>query len=254
MPLILLGGIHFTQFFSKNWFIIVLFAGTLSLFNIYFIQNWRFFQLLENEDWISLISYLEERIYNKEKLKKSYLKILINAYLVTSDTSAILRLKSHVQEKKPALIGQFSIQFSIPYLLDNKPEESQKFFGKMLAEKKLKNSDWVRWNYAFSLVQLKEYEAAKLEFNKLTENKNDPIVVLLSLYMLNSFSEANQITKEELAAKVARFKSSHNQTEWNKKIEQSKGNIQVLIFTKIIKDASDWIFKREAGPGEEVLQ
>ena len=105
MPLILLGRDHFGDFFVKNWFVIILFLVTLGIFNIYFIRNWYLFQLLEREDWITLISYLEKRIFQDLSLRRSYIKILINAYLVTSNTTAIMKLKNHISRPPHSVAG-----------------------------------------------------------------------------------------------------------------------------------------------------
>ena len=59
MPLFLLGGDYFVDFFFNNWFIGILFVITLFIFNFYFLQNWQLFRLLENEDWNKLIEFLE---------------------------------------------------------------------------------------------------------------------------------------------------------------------------------------------------
>ncbi len=253
MPLILLGGDHFGDFFVKNWFVIVLFVITLGIFNVYFIRNWYLFQLLEKEDWITLISYLEKRIFQDLSLRRSYIKILINAYLVTSNTTAIMKLKNHLSENKPSLINVFALQFGIPYLLDSKPEESERYFGKLLTVKGVKDSDWIRWNYAFSLMQLKQFEGAKSEYEGFIENKTDPILRLLSLYMLNSFPQVDLALQKKIDGSIAEFKKNYSTRKWQGRIERSKGNIQTLIFSKIISDAGEWIFEYNPLPENRVL-
>jgi tetratricopeptide (TPR) repeat protein len=253
MPLILLGGEHFGEFFHKNWFIIVIFIATLAVFNVYFIRNWRLFQLLEKENWTALINYLENRIFQEYMLRRNYIKILINAYLVTSNTAAIMKLKNHIADKKPSLIKKFAVQFGIPYLLDNKPEESEKYFGKLLSERGVKEVDWIRWNYAFNLMQLKQFDGAKSEYENFIDNNKDPIIRLLSLYMLNSFPQIDLALRQKIEKRITEFKKAHSPKDWNSRIERSKGNIQILIFTKIIKDASDWIFQYSPSPEDRVL-
>ncbi len=253
MPLILLGGDHFGEFFVKNWFIIVLFVVTLGIFNIYFILNWHLFQLLEREDWNTLISYLEKRIFQDRSLRRSYIKILINAYLVTSNTTAIMKLKNHISENKPSLIKVFALQFGIPYLIDNKPEESERYFGKLMTVTGVKDIDWSRWNYAFSLMQLKQFEGAKSEYERFIENKTDPILRLLSLYMLNSFPEVDLALQKKIDGSIAEFKKHYSTSKWQGQVERSKSNIQTLIFSKIISDAAEWIFQYNPPPENRVL-
>ncbi len=245
MPLILLGGQHFGTFFLKNWFIGVLFVFTLAIFNFYFLRNWKLFQLLEKEDWQSLTEFLQKRIYNDTVTRQNYVRILINAYLVTSNTEAIAKLETFLSEKKPRLVRQFAIQFGIPYLLINRPEESEKYFGKLLTEKGLRNAGWIRWNYAFSLLQLKELVGARKEFTTIIRGKKDPVLLLLSLYMLNSLKIDDIMLRAQMDEKINEFKKANTRENWDRKIERAKGNIQVLILSKIIKEASDWVFQQK---------
>jgi hypothetical protein len=253
MPLILLGPDHFGDFFQKNWFIIILFVAALGIFNTYFIRNWYLFQLLEREDWVTLISFLEKRIFQDRSFRRSYIKILINAYLVTSNTAAIMNLKNHISESQPSLIKKFALQFGIPYLLDNKPEESERYFGKLLTERGTKDIDWIRWNYAFSLMQLKQFEGAKSEYERFMTHKSEPILHLLSLYMLNSFPQVDVAMRQKMESNIADFKKKYTPASWEARLERSKGNIQTLIFSKLIADAGDWIFHYNPAPDSRVL-
>ena len=243
MPLILLGGEHFSAFFLKNWFIGILFLTTLGLFNLYFINNWMLFSLLEKEDWAALIRYLEKRIYEEKSLRSHYVKILINSYLVTSNLKGIMKLQNELSGRKPSLIQKHALQFGIPYLLDNKPEESEKYFGKLLSSTKVRDVLWIRWNYAFSILQLKQAEGAKIEFLKLLDFSKEPIVCLLSLYLLNSFPASDVMLRVRVDAKINDFRRSYSTEQWKTRLERSKENIEVLILSKIIKEASDWIFE-----------
>jgi len=243
MPLILLGGEHFSAFFLKNWLIGILFLTTLGLFNLYFINNWMLFGLLEKEDWAALIRYLEKRIYEEKSLRSHYVKILINSYLVTSNLKGIMKLQNELSGRKPSLIQKHALQFGIPYLLDNKPEESEKYFGKLLSSTKVRDVLWIRWNYAFSILQLKQAEGAKIEFLKLLDFSKEPIVCLLSLYLLNSFPASDVMLRVRVDAKINDFRRSYSTEQWKTRLERSKENIEVLILSKIIKEASDWIFE-----------
>ena len=109
MPLLLLGVGQFDDFLAKNWISGVLFVLALGGFNAYFIRNWRLFELLEKEDWQSLIAYLEEAIYDKRRINRRHTKILINSYLVTSNTDAILKLGAFLSEQKPEIVPSFAI-------------------------------------------------------------------------------------------------------------------------------------------------
>ena len=244
MPLLLLGTEHFSEFFVNNWYISLLFIATLAIFNSYFIVNWRLFQLLEKEDWLGLIEYLEDKIYKHRKVQKNYLKILVNSYLVTSQSEEILKLKDHVEHMRPNLIRQFSVAFGLPYLLTNRSEEAERYYGKLLAQKRIRERTWIRWNYGFSLLQVKEAEGAKKEFFALLESDN-PIIVLLSLYLLSSLAAGDDDAKSVLDGKAEEIRSRYSKARWEKKLNRHKSNLQAMIFSRLIAEASNWLFETE---------
>jgi hypothetical protein len=242
MPLLLLGAEHFSEFFINNWYIGLLFIATLAIFNSYFIANWKLFQLLEKEDWLRLIEYLEDKIYKKGKTHKNYLKILINSYLVTSQSDAILKLKDHVEQIRPSRINNFSVAFGLPYLLSNRSEEAERYYGKLLAQKRVRERLWIKWNYGFSLLQVKEGEGAKREFLALLES-NNPIIVLLSLYLLSSLGIGDSGEKPVLTAKKAEILNRYSKAQWERKVNRHKSNLQALIFSRLIAEATNWLFE-----------
>jgi hypothetical protein len=252
MPLLLLGAEHFSEFFRNNWYISLLFIATLAIFNSYFIANWRLFQLLEREDWLGLIEYLEHKVFEQRKIQKNYIKILVNSYLVTSQPEAILKLKDHVEQMRPKLIKQFSVAFGLPYLLTNKSGEAERYYGKLLAQNRIRERAWIRWNYGFSLLQVKEAEGAKKEFFALLES-NNPVIVLLSLYLLSSFALEENGEKSALDGKAEEIRSRYSKTQWEKKLNRYRSNLQAMIFSRLIAEASNWLFQTKQAPKEETV-
>jgi hypothetical protein len=253
MPLFLLGKEYFITFLLNNWYISILFLITIVIFNSYFIHNWNLFQLLEREDWVGLISYLENRIYKKNYIRKNNLKILMNSYLVTSNAEGIFTLKEHVEQKKPLLAKYFAISFGLPYLLLNRPSESERYFGKLLSEKGVRESGWIHWNYAFSLMQLKEMEGAKKEYTALIEQTKDQVLLLLSLYMLNSLPGLDLLTRSRMDEKIDFFQKQHSRDSWLRKMDRYRGNLQTLILSKIIMEAGEWVFQYKPAECKETV-
>lgn len=243
MPLFLLGGDYFSIFLAKNWFAAVLFLLTLIIINAYFIGNWKVFSLLEKEEWTELMAFLEERIYQKRILRRSYLKMLINAYLITSNAKKIVNLESHIKEKKPVLLKKFALQFGIPYLLKNEPGESEKYFGRLLAEPGVDNRGWIHWNYAFALMQQKQFTAAKEELLKLLDTNPRPVLYLLTLYMLDSYAGSDIRIRERINQGRTGLQKQYTPEKWRNRIDRSGKNMEIFILSQIIRDASDWLFK-----------
>jgi hypothetical protein len=243
MPLLLLGAGHFGEFVVKNWISGVLFLLALGGFNLYFIRNWRLFELLEKEDWHSLIDYLEDAVFQKGRINRRHIKILINSYLVTSNTDAIVSLGGFLSERRPEIVPSFAIPLGIPYLLSANGDESERFFGKLLSLKNLKERDWIRWDYAFSLLQGKQMDAARSRFTELASETSDPVLLLLSLYMLKPLARDDEQLETLIESRTQEFRKTHTVEAWNKRVEKAKDNMQILVLSKIIREASDWVFE-----------
>ncbi len=248
MPLLLLGREHFGEFLLRNWPSAALFVVALAGFNVYFVRSWKLFELLEREDWTGLIGHLEQEIYGKGRITRRHVKILINAYLVASRMEEIIRLHGHLSERRPALTNTFAIPFGIPYLLLNRPADSERYFGEVLASVRPRDRGWVSWNHAFSRVQLREVDAARSEFEALLADGRDPVLFLLSLYMLDSLSRGDEREREAVEARAREFRRRHSQKAWNKRVEGARENMEVLVLSRIIKQASDWVFGVAAAP------
>ena len=256
MPLILLGSEYFSLFATKNWIAAVLFLLTLIIINTYFISNWKLFGLLENEDWTRLMSYLEDRIFGKGVLRANHIKMLINACLITSNTQKITNLETYLAEKKPALVNRFALQLGIPHLLKNDPEKAEKYFGRLLAEPHVRNRGWIRWNYAFCLMQQKQFDSAKEELLKLLDGERDQLLQLLAIYMLDSFSRMDPSVRERVNQGRTGLQAKYSPEQWKKKVDGSSKNMEVIILAQIIRDAGEWLFKPEAGSedqGEKII-
>lgn len=247
MPLLLLGTDHFGGFAAHNWPSGVLFAAALAGFNAYFLRSWRLFELLEREDWDGLIGHLEREIYSRNRITGRSLRILINAYLVTSRVEKIVRLHGQVSERRPELVASLAIPLGVPYLLLNRPAEAERHFGRMLAEARVRERSWVAWNHAFSLLQLREVEAARCAFKALLSSQRDPVLYLLSLYMLDSISQGDEPEKEAIRSRADAFRRQHTARAWDRRVRRAKENMQVLILSRIIRDASDWVFGAPRG-------
>lgn len=247
MPLLLLGGEHFGEFVARNWASGLLFAVALAGFNVYFLRSWRLFELLEREDWEGLIAYLEGEIYTGGRIRRRSLKILINSYLVSSKIEEIIRLRDHVEERKPGQAAALAIAFGVPYLLLNRPAEAERYFGRTLTSAAAGDRKWLAWNHAFSLLQLREVDAARSEFKALLQEQGDPILFLLSLYMLDSLAAAQGEERSEVLSKAEEFRRRHSARTWNRRVLRARENMQVLILSRIIREASDWVFGAATG-------
>ncbi|UCF97717.1 MAG: hypothetical protein JSV89_21500 [Spirochaetaceae bacterium] len=248
MPLLLLGSDYFALFVSKNWIAGALFLLTLIIINGYFLGNWKLFRLLESEDWRGLIHLLEQRVYQKGSCRRGAIKMLINAYVVTSSIEKISDLETHLREKKPALLRTFALQFGIPYLLNMKddPKSAETYFGRAAERKDAPHRDWLRWSYASCLLLQRQFDAAKVTLLELHEDKLDPVLELLTLHGLSFFAGVDPQLAERVERERRSLAQRYTAEQWDKKIESNSKHIQIMLFNAIIRDAKSWLFDRSA--------
>lgn len=254
MPLLLLGGDYFSLFVSKNWIAGALFLLTLIIINGYFLWNWKLFRLLESEDWRGLIHLLEHRVFHQGRLHKATIKMLINAYVVTSSVEKISALESHLRDNKPALLRTYALQFGIPYLLKMKdePKAAETYFGRAAERTDVPHRDWLRWSYASSLLLERQFDAAKVTLLELLDSKLDPVLELLTVHGLSFFTGVDPQLAERVESERRRLAQLYTPEQWDKRIESNSRHIQIVLFNGIIRDAKRWLFEQPVGAAGEV--
>jgi len=254
-PLFLVGGDWFALFWTRNWPIAVVFVVTLGAIDAYFLLNWRLFTALEKEDWASVASFLEDRILRRGRITSGRVRLLLNTYLVTSNTDAILALEAYLAEKRPDLIGTYSLPFGIPHLLAKDSKDSEGWFRAQLERPVLKARDWVRWNLAFCLLQAQRREEAQRELSDLVDTVSDPVLLLLSMYLLEAVARSATGPHDRAAARREELRRSHTPATIQKAIEKSSVNIQVVVLARLLRDATEWLFAGDgAGTGSGAPQ
>jgi len=245
MPLVMLDLDYAKDFWGRNWGLPVLFFVIIGLLNAYFIFNWKLFSLLEKEDWPALIDHLEHRIYERKLIVGQQVKILANAYLVRSDVEAIGRLEMFIRENKPRILPKFALVFGIPYLLRNDSEEMVRYFSQFAG---IKGNDgvWIRWNCAFAHVLNGEASKAEAILSKLSAEKTEPVLALLSVYLLHSLNP-NAEHMSIVEAKRAKLREKYTREGLLREIERSKGSVQVVVLQKLIEEATEWLFSDSRG-------
>jgi hypothetical protein len=249
-PLAILGGDWFSLFWTRNWPIAIVFVLTLAAVDGYFLLNWRLYRSLEREDWAGVAEFLEARIFRRGWILGSHVRLLLNTYLVTSNTEGILALEAYLARRKPDLIHRFSLQFGIPHLLAVDPKDPEAFFRELLALPRLADRDWVRWNHAFSLLQLKRPDEARDELSALADKVTEPVLLLLTIYLLDVLAKKDGELEAKIGAARDHLASRQTPASFQKAIERSGGNLQVVVLARLLQDAVQWLFAGAAPPVE----
>ena len=164
LPIFYLGLDFFPNFIKSNWIALIIFSIFMLGFNFYFISNWKLFSLLEKENWLILIDFLENNIFKKNKIQKKYIKILINTYILTNKIKSIQALAEFIAANKAELLVHYPIEFGIPYLFSEEHKKAEEYFNGLLKIEKIKNREWISWNYAFALMKQNKTEEASVLF------------------------------------------------------------------------------------------
>lgn len=250
MPYFVLGWEYTQLFWSNNWFLGIIFVVILAALNGYFVYNWRLFTLLEREKWPELIKYLESQIFERNRYSPQRIRILVNAYVVTSQPERTKGLEQQLREKRPEMIPQFALQLGIPYLLKNDAAAMEQFFGEMKESSKCSDPLWVRWNYAFALMLQQRLEEAKAMLLAILPEAREPILRLLTLYLLDAFTTTDPAVKQAVHSGVEELRVKFPGDRWDAQIEKRRDSLQVLVLFKLIRDASHWAFDNHSGNGD----
>jgi hypothetical protein len=242
----MLGGDWSSLFWSRNWPIALVFLVALGAVDVYFILNWSLFDGLEREDWTSVAGFLEKRIFHHGWVSSMRVRLLLNTYLVTSNTQSIRALEAYLRGRKPRLVGQFSLQFGIPYLLAKDPKEPETFFRGLLDSGKISDRDWIRWNHAFSLLQMKSTDEAKAELSQLSKSGRDPVIQLLSLYLLDVVAKDDHALEAEVSMLRDGLRKRSTREQITKAIERAGNNMEVIVLSRMLNDAVEWLFAAPA--------
>ncbi len=242
MPVFFLGWDYTQLFWSSNWIIAAAFAAVMIGLNAYFAANWKLFSYLESENWHGLISYLEDRIYNKGRYSKQHVRVIVNTYVVVADTEKIRRLEEHLRGHRPDYIPRFALHFGIPHLVGHDPHDIERYYGEMRSKRRCKDRPWIDWSYAFALMLQEKHDHAKSVLLRLLDEAKNPILRLLTVYLLDAFSVSDNEVRNLVVEEKRRLQSSYTPERWEREVEKNRGNLQVVVLSKLIRDAGKWAF------------
>lgn len=254
-PFFVLGAGPSLAFWKGNWFLALFFLLLLGALNAFFLLNRKVFTLVEREDWPALSSHLSNEILVKGRYRASYVRLFINASLLLSDVDGIDKLEAELAAKRPALLRSNALLFGVTRLLRNRPAEAESFFARYLDSKDVESREWLRFDYAFSLV-LQKRIADALPILKEGISSRDAVLALLAAYLLASLGGAGVASpgeKEELVklaeATRARLAARFSPVRWSKEVERAKGEVYIVILSKLIDDAGRWLYSEATKGG-----
>lgn len=254
MPFFLLGSGYSLTFWARNWPLIIFFIIVLAGFNVFFTLNWRLFSALEAEDWKAVTALLSERVLTKHRHDRRTVRLLVNTALLKGDVELVQRVEQELRQRRPTALKRDAVLFGVALLLRNDPVASERFLSPFLAARGVDNGPWLGFYYAFSLVMQKRGQEALTQLRTSLEAR-DPVLALISAYLTGTLgaSAADQSQRKEALAEAqrvrARLRSRFSPLSWARESEKAKGEMHIVILSKILDDASTWLFSEEIGTG-----
>ena len=243
MPLPVLGWEYALSFWGQNWLIAVLFVVLLAGIDSYFLAQWRLFSLLEREDWPGLTALLEEELGRRGVLSLQRTKIFLNACLISQNPGRISLLRDDYVSRKVKFLPKVALSLGLPLVLEGKAPAIEEFFGP-LAEDKRTGSDrpWIRWCLAFGRLLNQDAERARSLLERGLSDKSQPLLQLLSLYLLDNLKSGDFGLRQRLETEKAVLAGRMTPKEWTVHIDRLKERVILVLFMeKLIGEARQWL-------------
>jgi hypothetical protein len=243
MPLPVLGWEYALSFWGQNWPIALLFVAVLAALDSYFVLNWKLFSLLEREDWPGLRTLLEAKLARKGVLSASQTRIFLNACLIGQDPARISALREAYVARKVPFLPAVALSLGLPLVLEGRSDEIEAFFGPWADSRKTgADGPWIRWCLAFGRLLKKDADGARPLLEAGAELDKQPLLQLLSLYLLENLRARSPEVSERLDRDRLRLKARLTPKEWSSHIDGLKERVILILFMeKLIGEARQWL-------------
>lgn len=245
MPLAALGSEFFALFWRRTWPVAAAFLAVLAAVNAWFLANRRMIGLLQAGDWTGLATLLEERVFASRVPRSLPVGLLANAYLAVSNTDGLAGLEALVAKRRPRLASRHALAFGIPHLVAGDAAAAEAWFAARLAEPGLRDRDWIRWNRAFCLVQLRRAGEARTELDALCGSR-DPLLAMLSLYLAAACPTENPADAERTRAGRRALAARVPAERMRRLGAEGGGNVQTAVLADLIGKATSWLYEGDS--------
>ncbi len=240
LPVSVLGWGYIGEFWGENWVLPLIFFLLIASLNLFFSINWSVLKHVEKGDWASLVPVLEKRIYERNFITYTGVRLLVHSYLLLNREENLEKLENHIKEKRRKLYNRTFLMFCSGHLLSDKPEKLEAYLEKAWNDKSLKGRDWITINYAFALLVRNRFPEAFDVLKTLEGKKNTDVFELTRLYMTFLCSPADR--KEKIISERNDFRGKTPLAKFETALEREKGEMHILFFSKVIEQAKEWAY------------
>jgi hypothetical protein len=249
MPLPVLGWEYALSFWGQNWAIAVIFVAILGALDTYFVVNWRLFSLLEREDWPGLRARLEDELARKGPLGYQKTKILLNACLIGQAPGRISEIRELYVAQKVKSLPKLALTLGLPLVLEGKSDAIEGFFGPLVGNRKTgADGPWIGWSVAFGRMLAQKPDAARPLLEAGVADHRQPLLQLLSLYLLDNLRKTDPAVATKVDAGRAELARRLTPKEWGAHIDAQKERVVLVLFMeKLIGEARQWLLAAPEG-------
>ncbi|MDR1863496.1 MAG: hypothetical protein LBQ67_06210 [Treponema sp.] len=248
IPFFTLGSSFSLSFWLSNWYLLLAFVLIPAAVDGYYVVNRRLLLLLEKEDWPALVYYLEEKVIRRGKYTPHLVRLLANAYLVLSDSAAVISLEKKIAIARPDLLETNALLFGAARILGRDIPGAVRFFSARLENAKPPGKQWLRWYYGFSLLRNRQPEKAAEEFSRLAAASRDGVVAGLASFFLDG-PLAAALPEKAPAFKAAASEGRNRvrralpgQKNWTRETGKLRTEIYAAALSQYMDEAGRWLY------------
>jgi hypothetical protein len=243
----MLGPGLVSHFWVSGWPLALVLVLALIALNGFYLSKHRLYYLLEREDWPALQDYLEQQVISRGHYTPQMVQLLANTYLVMSDSAGVMALENKTALAKPALIEANALVFGAAHILGGDASGVVNFFSRRLEKGKIKDPQWVRWYYGFSLLLNRDFEKSAVEFKVLAAESTDTVITGLSSYFLWDTLRKKTENGQECRTKAREGRDRVLQfiktaDGWNREAAKIETEVHAAIIKQYISKAGAWLF------------
>lgn len=235
------------SYFSKNIVYIFILFFVLIGVDILYLYFRKVILLIEKQDWVQLIQYLEDKVFIKKSIKKFYISLLLDCYLITSKTSSVSHVQEFLKENNKSVYKKNIVSFVVFAILNQNITFAQNIINEDMQCGKTKDV-WVLFYKSFCLYLQKDFCASLESFcNDISMLYKNKFAFGLSIYIvqeqlsgLNPEIYAQYKDKWEKAKK--QYLSFNSVNRWLKKGLAEKNEIHGVLLSSLIQPATKFLY------------
>ena len=239
---ILRGAAAFDRdFWIRSLIVVGGFSFILIFWNSFYLSHRRYARLSDAKDWRGMANYLEQQIYERRNFRGLYIGTLVTSYMLLAEPENIHDLEVFFRRERPAKLLRFPLYFGIFHFLSDDLGRVEAYFDSLRRDRRCRKMGWVTWAYAFTIMRRGNFMSARTVLLNLNRRRNDALLRLLVLYLLNTYAPSDPKVGEVVTRGLQRYRRRVSRRRMARFSQRSYGSILTILLSRIIADATRWV-------------